>query len=172
MGFELSYSITAEPCMESVICYGMESMQSIVWNQAAGKYTFGDAIRLRQFHTRRRVMPYQACGLNATKMKKQSTRDCFFILVAGEGLVRSLRRNSKRSAASATTSGLSLRARLRLPKKSSCIRCPRFFRPLPEFMLTSSSTGCVRNIPLRAPLVVLITQRTYQVLPKTKKSTH
>ena len=44
MGFELSYSITAEPCMESVICYGMESMQSIVWNQAAGKYTFGDAI--------------------------------------------------------------------------------------------------------------------------------
>ena len=61
------YSITAEPCMESVTCYGMESMQSIVWNQAAGKYTFGDAIRLRQFHTRRRVMPYQACGLNATK---------------------------------------------------------------------------------------------------------
>ena len=86
MGFELSYSITAEPCMESVICYGMESMQSIVWNQAAGKYTFGDAIRLRQFHTRWRVMPYQACGLNATKKKKQSTRDCFFFLVAGEGL--------------------------------------------------------------------------------------
>ena len=51
-GFKLSYSITAEPCMESVTCYGMESMQSIVWNQAAGKYTFGDAIRLRQFHTR------------------------------------------------------------------------------------------------------------------------
>ena len=51
-GFELSYSITAEPCMESVTCYGMESMQSIVWNQAARKYTFGDAIRLRQFHTR------------------------------------------------------------------------------------------------------------------------
>ena len=70
MGFELSYSITAEPCMESVICYGMESMQSIVWNQAAGKYTFGDAIRLQQFHTRWRVMPYQACGLNATTKKK------------------------------------------------------------------------------------------------------
>ena len=69
-GFELSYPITAEPCMESVTCYGMESMQSIVWNQAAGKYTFGDAIRLRQFHTRWRVMPYQACGLNATKNKK------------------------------------------------------------------------------------------------------
>ena len=68
-GFELSYSITAEPCMESVTCYGMESMQSIVWNQAAGKYTFGDAIRLRQFHTRWRVMPYQACGLNATTKK-------------------------------------------------------------------------------------------------------
>ena len=132
------------------------------------KYTFGDAIRLRQFHTRWRVMPYQACGLNATKKKKQSLVDCFFFLVAGEGLVRSLRRNSKRSAASAI-SGLSLRARLRLPKKSSCFRCPRFFRPLPEFMLTSSSTGCVRNIPQRAPLVVLITQCAYQVLPKTKK---
>ena len=51
-GFELSYSITAKPCMESVTCYGMESMQSIVWNQAAGKYTFGDAMRLRRCHTR------------------------------------------------------------------------------------------------------------------------
>ena len=49
-GFELSYSITAKPCMESVTCYGMESMQSIVWNQAAANtpsvmpYAFGNSI--------------------------------------------------------------------------------------------------------------------------------
>ena len=49
----------------------MESMQSIVWNplqdgmeSSRRKCTFGDAMRLRRYHTRLRVIPYQACGLN------------------------------------------------------------------------------------------------------------
>ena len=32
--------------MESATCCGMESMRSIVWHQAAAKYTLGDAMRL------------------------------------------------------------------------------------------------------------------------------
>ena len=49
----------------------MESMQSIVWNplqcgmeSSRRKCTFGDAIRLRRCHTRKGVIPYQACGLD------------------------------------------------------------------------------------------------------------
>ena len=49
----------------------MESMQSIVWNplqdgmeSSRRKCTFGDAMRLRRYHTRSRVIPYQAYGLN------------------------------------------------------------------------------------------------------------
>ena len=49
----------------------MESMQSIVWNplqdgmeSSRRKCTFGDAMRLRRYHTRLRVISYQACGLN------------------------------------------------------------------------------------------------------------
>ena len=49
----------------------MESMQSIVWNplqdgmeSSRRKCTFGDAMRLWRYHTRLRVIPYQACGLN------------------------------------------------------------------------------------------------------------
>ena len=45
----------------------MESMQSIVWNplqdgmeSSRRKCTFGDAMRLRRYHTRLRVIPYQA----------------------------------------------------------------------------------------------------------------
>ena len=56
-------SITPKACMES--------MQSIVWNplqdgmeSSRRKCTFGDAMRLRRYHTRLRVIPYQACGLN------------------------------------------------------------------------------------------------------------
>ena len=48
----------------------MESMQSIVWNplqdgmeSSRRKCTFGDAMRLWRYHTRLRVIPYQACGL-------------------------------------------------------------------------------------------------------------
>ena len=49
----------------------IESMQSIVWNplqdgmeSSRRKCTFGDAMRLRRYHTRLRVIPYQACGLS------------------------------------------------------------------------------------------------------------
>ena len=49
----------------------IESMQSIVWNplqdgmeSSRRKCTFGDAMRLQRYHTRLRVIPYQACGLN------------------------------------------------------------------------------------------------------------
>ena len=48
------------------------------WNQCRALYgikpqrkcTFGDAIRLRQFHTRQGVMPYQACGLNKNNLNR------------------------------------------------------------------------------------------------------
>ena len=49
----------------------MESMQSIVWNplqdgmeSSRRKCTFGDAMRLRRYYTRLRVIPYQAYGLD------------------------------------------------------------------------------------------------------------
>ncbi len=61
----------------------MESMQSIVWNplqdgmeSSRRKYTFGDAMCLWQYHTRLRVIPYQACGLNK-KIDKSKLVDFF-----------------------------------------------------------------------------------------------
>ena len=57
------------------------------------------------------------------------------------------------------------------PKKLSGFRSPLFFRPLPEFMLSSSSTGCARNIPQRATLVVLITLIAYKPFPDCIKKT-
>ena len=132
-GFKLLYSITAEPCMESVTCYGMESMQSIVWNQAAGKYTFGDAIRPRQFHTRWRVMPYQACGLNATKNKK-AVRWTTFVFGCGEGTKNLL------------TSGFFSHKRIAfacpVAVPASC--CPRFTR-LHFATAATHSPSCIRH---------------------------
>ena len=46
------YGINAKRCMES----------------SRKKCTIGDAIRLRQFHTRQSVMPYQAYGLNKNNL--------------------------------------------------------------------------------------------------------
>jgi len=60
----------------------MESMLSIVWNQAAILYSFGDAIRLWQFHTRYQVMPYD-CGLDK---KIPACVQAGIFLVAGVGL--------------------------------------------------------------------------------------
>ena len=61
----------------------MESMQSIVWNplqdgmeSSRRKCTFGDSIRLRRYHTRWRVITYQACGLNK-KIDKSKLVDFF-----------------------------------------------------------------------------------------------
>ena len=61
----------------------MESMQSIVWNplqdgmeSSRRKCTFGDAMRLRRYHTRWRVITYQACGLNK-KIDKSKLVDFF-----------------------------------------------------------------------------------------------
>ena len=60
-----------------------KSMQSIVWNplqdgmeSSRRKYTSGDAMRLRRYHTRLRVIPYQACGLNK-KIDKSKLVDFF-----------------------------------------------------------------------------------------------
>ena len=62
----------------------MESMQSIVWNplqdgmeSSRRKCTFGDAMRLRRYHTRLRVIPYQACGLDK---KIRQVETCRFFL--------------------------------------------------------------------------------------------
>ena len=66
----------------------MESMQSIVWNplqdgmeSSRRKCTFGDSIRLRRYHTRWRVITYQACGLN----KKSTSRNLSIFLVGEAG---------------------------------------------------------------------------------------
>ena len=76
VGFGLSYQITPKACMES--------MQSIVWNplqdgmeSSRRKCTFGDAMRLRRYHTRLRVIPYQACGLDK-KIRQVSTCRIFW----------------------------------------------------------------------------------------------
>ena len=65
----------------------MESMQSIVWNplqdgmeSSRRKCTFGDAMRLRRYHTRLRVIPYQACGLD-----KKTTTFCQRLSFFGRG---------------------------------------------------------------------------------------
>ena len=65
----------------------MESMQSIVWNplqdgmeSSRRKCTIGDAMRLRRYHTRLRVIPYQACGLNK-KIDKPKLVDFFALNV-------------------------------------------------------------------------------------------
>ena len=67
----------------------MESMQSIVWNplqdgmeSSRRKCTFGDSMRLRRYHTRWRVITYQACGLN-NKYPRVKTRG---ISYAGKAL--------------------------------------------------------------------------------------
>ena len=61
----------------------MESMQNIVWNplqdgmeSSRRKCTFDDSMRLRRYHTRRRVITYQACGLNK-KIDKSKLVDFF-----------------------------------------------------------------------------------------------
>ena len=61
---------------------GMESTQGVGWNQAAEKCTFGDAIRLRRYHTRSRVIPYQAYGLDK-KIRQVKTCRIFLELLTG-----------------------------------------------------------------------------------------
>ena len=59
--------ITAKPCMESVNRqYGINAKRCM--ESSRKKCTIGDAIRLRQFHTRQSVMPYQAFGLNKNNL--------------------------------------------------------------------------------------------------------
>ena len=54
------------------------------------KCTFGDAIRLRRFHARWRVIPYQVCGLN--KKRQFSVEICrFLVRVTGLDSRRELR---------------------------------------------------------------------------------
>ena len=49
----------------------MESTRSVVWHQSEGQNTLSrDAIRLRRFHTRCRVMPYQSFGLDKKRTKR------------------------------------------------------------------------------------------------------
>ena len=81
-GLELVRQITPKACMES--------MQSIVWNplqdgmeSSRRKCTFGDSMRLRRYHTRWRVITYQACGLNK-KIDKSKLVD---FLAGAEGLL-------------------------------------------------------------------------------------
>ena len=56
---------------------------SYIWNQYEGlhKYTFGDAIRLCQLHTRQGVITYQSFGLN-----EKSTAIAMLFLVPEAGL--------------------------------------------------------------------------------------
>ena len=59
--------ITAKPCMESVNRqYGINAKRCM--ESSRKKCTIGDAIRLRQFHTRQSVMPYQAYALNKNNL--------------------------------------------------------------------------------------------------------
>ena len=59
--------ITEKPCMESVNRqYGTNAKRCM--ESSRKKCTIGDAIRLRQFHTRQSVMPYQALGLNKNNL--------------------------------------------------------------------------------------------------------
>ena len=66
-----SFRMDLNSCATSLREACMESMQSIVWNplqdgmeSSRRKCTFGDSMRLRRYHTRWRVITYQACGLN------------------------------------------------------------------------------------------------------------
>ena len=77
----------------------MKSMQSIVWNllqdgmeSSRRKCTFGDAMRLRRYHTRLRVIPYQACGLD----KKTTSRNLSFFLAGAIGIEPTLRESEAR----------------------------------------------------------------------------